>query len=375
MLNLVLICEHYYPEIGGLERSTHRLAQAFIAKGNKVTVLAPLREGTRHRDQLDNVTIIRSKHAATKPFTASDISLSLLNEADAILVFGIGDDPHAGIWQPIFCIKGAPKFLKIGTAGDTVVKNVPAPIIRNFDGIFCQNEEIAAEVKRIGFQDSECHTIRNGLDINEWQKSSPSKSEARKSLSLISPDSFIISAIGRFVQRKRFPDIIEAFAKAHHRGLQASLLLHGSDFGQSDGEEQIIRNTVNDYFSRDSIPIQIVTPDVPTSYTLAASDISVSIGTREGAPNIILESLASGVPIIASDISGHRVYINQGQEGWLCDSDSTHLTHDLANLFATAANCNNLCNMSKSCLARATQFDISRTSDMYLNPIKKVLGL
>lgn len=375
-MNLILVCEHYFPEIGGLERSTHRLAQSLIKKDNQVVVLAPLLPETEENNRLDNVPIVRSHHTESVPFTASEKSQALLKEADSILVFGIGDDPEAKIWQPVFEIENTPKFLKIGTAGDSVTKGFPADIIRNFTGIFCQNEAIVEEAKALGFSECQCHRIRNGLDVKEWQSNLPEKEMVHDHLGLNGVDKhFVISAIGRFVKRKRFPDIIGAFERFSKIGVQTQLLLHGSDFGQSDGEEKYIRDLLTNSALPPTAQIKIITPDTPTSYTLAASDVSVSLGTREGAPNIILESLASGVPVIASDISGHRIYINENQQGWLCSSEGNHLVVRLAELFEHAAYNKNLTTMRKLCREIALQFDISKTSEMYMQAIRQSLNI
>jgi glycosyltransferase involved in cell wall biosynthesis len=45
----------------------------------------------------------------------------------------------------------------------------------------------------------------------------------------------------------------------------------------------------------------------------------------EGRPQIILEAMASGLPVIASDIDAHRDMIVDGETGWLCaDEDKFH---------------------------------------------------
>ena len=40
-MDIVFICEHYHPEIGGLERSTERLAIQISSNGHIVQVVAP----------------------------------------------------------------------------------------------------------------------------------------------------------------------------------------------------------------------------------------------------------------------------------------------------------------------------------------------
>lgn len=367
-LRLAFICEHYFPEIGGLERSTHRLARALRKKGVQVTVLAPSWPERADKDLLDDVPIVRSPHDAACAFTDSPDAHRVIADADACICFGIGEDVHARLWWPVFEARGKPAFLKIGTAGDTLVKGVPGSLIRRFDGIFCQNDDIIEEAVNLGFERADCVRIRNGLDIGEWQAQLLPRSVAMSALGLpANSPPFVIAALGRFVRRKRFPDIVCAFREFASTSVPALLLLHGSDFHQSDGEEAHLRDLLDRIDLPPTAEARIIGPDVPSVHTLAASDVSVSLGTREGAPNIILESLASGVPVIASDISGHRVYITPGQEGWLCD-DIASLPRVMHQAFRS-----DRARMGPLCRAKAAQFDIEATSQVYLDAVRNTL--
>jgi glycosyltransferase involved in cell wall biosynthesis len=42
----------------------------------------------------------------------------------------------------------------------------------------------------------------------------------------------------------------------------------------------------------------------------------------EGRPQVILEAMASGLPVIASDLPAHRDVIRHGETGWLVSSQN-----------------------------------------------------
>jgi glycosyltransferase involved in cell wall biosynthesis len=236
--------------------------------------------------------------------------------------------------------------------------------LRKFSGFFCQNELIVNEVEQLGITQRCIYRVKNGLDINEWQTSLPSQKEAKDFLGISPNYSVIFAAIGRFVKRKRFLSIIEAFSEASHQhGIhKLLLLLHGSDFDQSDGEEKEIREKV----SKSEAKIMIISPDVKPQISLAACDTTISLGTREGAPNIILESLASGKPVIASDISGHRVYIDDMYEGVLCP-EGGDIIYNLRKAFSIVMDATIRRIMREFCLKKAASFDIATTSNVYLS--------
>jgi glycosyltransferase involved in cell wall biosynthesis len=51
-------------------------------------------------------------------------------------------------------------------------------------------------------------------------------------------------------------------------------------------------------------------------------DITVLPSLAEGFPTILLESMASMVPVIATDIKGSRELVIDGQTGWLVPTSS-----------------------------------------------------
>jgi hypothetical protein len=45
----------------------------------------------------------------------------------------------------------------------------------------------------------------------------------------------------------------------------------------------------------------------------------------EGRPQVLLEAMASGLPVIASDLPAHRDLVSHRETGWICDSPETFL--------------------------------------------------
>lgn len=56
---------------------------------------------------------------------------------------------------------------------------------------------------------------------------------------------------------------------------------------------------------------------------LAASDVSILPSLKEGFSNTILESMASGLPVIASDVGGNAEVIDTGVNGFIIDASET----------------------------------------------------
>jgi glycosyltransferase involved in cell wall biosynthesis len=74
----------------------------------------------------------------------------------------------------------------------------------------------------------------------------------------------------------------------------------------------------------------------PVAY-LQGLDIYVQSSIAEGLPNAILEAMACGLPIVATDVGGTRELVEHGRTGWLVTPGNPHaladaLAHMLANI-------------------------------------------
>ena len=62
-----------------------------------------------------------------------------------------------------------------------------------------------------------------------------------------------------------------------------------------------------------------------------ACDLTALLSTREGTPNVLLESMASGVPSIVTDIADNALIVQSGETGFVVPGNG----HELAAVHAT----------------------------------------
>lgn len=313
------------------------------------------------REQLRGIEVLRYPGL----FTAEAVGDGVFSGADAVCFFGVGHDRLARWWGPALeapIAADGVHLLKVGTEGDIPRRGIPHHMYRQLDGVLCQTSRIAAEAKAVGVPQRACFPVRNGLDLDRWRDGMPSKSDARREMGIPSK-AFVILGLGRFTLRKRFGDLIQAFVD-FARGVKSSgwseLVLHGSDFGQDDGEEAHLRVLAR----RAGHPVRFIPPSVDARLSLAAADVMVTLSEREGAPNIFIEAFATGRPVVASDLPGHRVYVANQQQGLLVP---------VGNLAAAAAALRHLHDdqtrreaMGAVAATTASHFDITITSQDYL---------
>lgn len=118
-----------------------------------------------------------------------------------------------------------------------------------------------------------------------------SRTEARQALG-IAPDEAVLLAIGRMSQEKAHIDLVRAFHQLCAAGRAVRLILVGDGperpaLEQAAGEGVLFTGQVRD-----------------TTPYYAAADVMVLPSLSEGSPNVLLESMAVGVPAVATHAGG-----------------------------------------------------------------------
>jgi glycosyltransferase involved in cell wall biosynthesis len=125
-------------------------------------------------------------------------------------------------------------------------------------------------------------------------------------------------AVGRFVRKKGFDDLLRACAILSNQGLDYHLVLVGSGPLERTLKRLALDLGVGD---RVTFPGFVLYDRVPDLLTRADVFLMPSIvdpsGDRDGLPNVIVEALLQRVPVVATDVCGIREVIQNGVTGIL----------------------------------------------------------
>ena len=99
--------------------------------------------------------------------------------------------------------------------------------------------------------------------------------------------------------------------------------------------------------------------DVPR--LLRSSDVGTLASIREGFSNVVLESLAAGLPLAVTDVGGNREAMDGESTGLLVPAGEPEA---LAVALETLLGDEELRRrLSEACVRRASRFDLERTAD------------
>ncbi len=171
---------------------------------------------------------------------------------------------------------------------------VNAPAIRDF----CARHGLPADRFEI---------IANG--VLPARPSRYSRAELLQELEL-PDDARLVGAVGRLWPQKRMKDVIWAFALVYvlHPGTKLLVIGEGP-------QRTLLEQFVRDLKAEEHVRLLGHREDVPD--LLPHLDLLWSGSEYEGMPNALLEAMAAGVPVVATDIPGHRELIAPGETGAL----------------------------------------------------------
>ena len=197
--------------------------------------------------------------------------------------------------------------------------------------------------------------IPNGVDLDRFANSQP--------ITRYRDGTLNIFFLGRFESRKGVMYLLKAYRQLRLRGIDCRLLLAGV----GPQEREVRRYIATRRLSGVELLGRISDEDKVRYF--ATADVYVSPATgQESMGIVLLEALASGTPIVCSDIHGYRSVVRRGEQGLLVPPrDVRALADALAQLLGDP---DLRQRMSESARARAQQFGwdniTAKVEDYYL---------
>jgi glycosyltransferase involved in cell wall biosynthesis len=151
--------------------------------------------------------------------------------------------------------------------------------------------------------------IHNGVDLGRYGQPSEADQAAAKVANGFAPDDFVIGMTANFRPEKDHQLLIDAFRELHREEPKARLLLVGGGPQYEQYKTWVQENGLADSI-RLTGPVDDVRP------FLHAVDVACLVPKiNEGFSNSILEKMATGLPVIATDVGGNKEAIAEDVTG------------------------------------------------------------
>ena len=175
--------------------------------------------------------------------------------------------------------------------------------------------ELAARVQAIGFPADRSHVIPYGVDSELFRPDPARRAIWRRRLG-IPADAPLVLGVGRMATKKGFDVLLDAFAEVSARAPETHLVLAGAGDLLAGLRARAAR-----WPGRVHFPGAVMHDELPDLYRAAdlftLPAVHDAKGNVDGLPNVILEAMASALPVVGTDISGLPIAVRPGESGWL----------------------------------------------------------
>lgn len=204
-----------------------------------------------------------------------------------------------------------------------------AAAVRAADRVITVSAALGAVARDLGADPVRVQTIGNGIDLAKFRPLP--RADARRALKLPLPaDAKVLVTVGTLVERKGFHRVIETLPALLAAEPKLHYLVVGGAGAEGDDSLQL-RALV----ARLGLQARVhfLGPVAPEALRvpLSAADAFVLASRYEGWANVLLEAMACGLPVVATDVGGNAQVVAHAGLGRIVPfGDATALTGALA---------------------------------------------
>jgi glycosyltransferase involved in cell wall biosynthesis len=163
------------------------------------------------------------------------------------------------------------------------------------DGVVAVSYAVRGTCIAEGLDPDRCHVALNGLDLEHLVSRSSAGIDFRRRAQ------YLLLAVGRIDWQKDYPTMLRSLAHLVSRGVDAELAILGSGL---PGYESEMINLSDQLALKERVHWMGWQSNVPA--WMHSADLFVHSAVDEAHPLILIEVLASGLPIVATAVGGSR---------------------------------------------------------------------
>lgn len=369
-LGICLITASYWPGWGGAERQCRLLARELHRLGHEVVILTRCRPDAPSADQVDGVRVYRTPALGSGLLRSLTWTLAAIawvrrqgRRFEVLQCYQLLSPAHVGIQghsgRQAVLVRPACS----GPYGDVAeVRRSPLTrlrrrVLQRADAFVTLTEAIEAELAEFGLGMIPCHRIPNGVDLAAFTPAAGDELRALRARLGLPEDRVLCAFVGRLTPQKDPDILLEAWTVG--RFSQAHLVFLGDGPLRRSLEARVTSGPLAEQ-------VTFAGPTADVAPYLKAADLLVLPSRAEGMSNTLLEAMACGIPVVATDLPANREVVGtDGRAGWLVrPGDAPELSRAIRTLATTPSLRRDI---GAAARARVEErFDLRRVAEQYL---------
>ncbi len=183
-------------------------------------------------------------------------------------------------------------------------------VISDSDQVISVSKDLSATAEKITSPKKKIKVIYNGCDLNIFSFNKHFRLLIRKKLN-ISDKAKVIIFIGQVEKSKGVYELIKSFNDLAQKYSDLHLIIAGNRLEEPSLDYLVSGNLKNRIHFAGRQPYK----EIP--HFLSAADVFVLPSYNEGLPNVVLEAMACGLPVVATKVGGIPEAVEHGKSGFL----------------------------------------------------------
>jgi glycosyltransferase involved in cell wall biosynthesis len=205
-------------------------------------------------------------------------------------------------------------------------------------------------VRTLGLPESRIEVVHNGVDVERFQPDRAAGQAFREKLG-IGPETPLIGMVGSYKRQKAQDCFLRMAARIRADVPDAHFVIVGEplrdDFDETSRFQAEVQELAKTLKLSECVRFLGNQQDMKAVYN--ACNATALLSRREGTPNVVLESMACGVPVIATDVADNALIIVHGKTGFVVPPEA----HEAAAAHAAGILLNPALQREMSAAARA----------------------